>query len=131
MALTGAVKDSKGKVLKINNHNYKILLGNLFLFFLQLLHILCCLILDGEKRRKKKRENKKEVKRKKKKRNEMKVYINYVKNKDKATTLNFKAHLLLTSTSAMKASSGSSSLSEPCPPPDWICFRVGEFSAGM
>lgn len=35
----------------------------------------------------------------------------------------------LTSTSAMKASSGSSSLSEP--PPDFICCRVGEFSAGI
>lgn len=38
-------------------------------------------------------------------------------------------NFLLTSTSAMKASSGSSSLSEP--PPDCICCRVGEFSAGM
>lgn len=38
-------------------------------------------------------------------------------------------HPLLTSTSAMKASKGSSSLSEP--PPAFICCRVGEFSAGM
>lgn len=36
---------------------------------------------------------------------------------------------LLTSTSAMKASSGSSSLSDP--PAACICCRVGEFSAGM
>lgn len=56
----------------------------------------------------------------------------FVRKNCKLTILKWSLNIcnsFLTSTSAMKASSGSSSLSEP--PPDCICWRVGEFSAGM
>lgn len=53
------------------------------------------------------------------------------KQKDqKNLNILMKQELILASTSAMKASKGSSSLSESAGL-EWNCWRVGEFSAGM